>query len=139
MQNTVILLQLLEVLLCLLKLVLNLFQLLLEKIDHLFIIILLGWTWDNGATLNLSSLNFLLSFKFFNIPFEFLDNFLAEMTSLGQLFLNIFVDLNVPFNLLHLTFHLVIFEKKIFCLLWLMIKFSGQLMILQNCKTSCSL
>ena len=65
----------------------------------------------------------LLAHKFLPLRFELLhldlklfDNFLASMRPLGQLFFNLFVNLNISFEDLNLRLHFVVFGKELLCL-----------------------
>ena len=63
---------------------------------------------------------------------EPLDDFLAEVTSLGELLLDLFVDLDLALVRLDLCFHLVVLENEDLRLLRLMLQLGGQLMVLED-------
>ena len=65
-----------------------------------------------------------------------LDNFLAEVRTLGQFLLHLLVDLNLALVRLNLLFHLVVLVDKNFGLLGLMLQFGGKLMILEDSQVS---
>jgi len=80
----------------------------------------------SNTTLNL------FSFHILYLLFQSLDNFLAEMTSLGKFLFNLFVNLNISLQGVNLSFHLVVSVKKLLGLLGLVFQLSGQLMILKD-------
>ena len=65
-----------------------------------------------------------------------LDNFLAEVRTLGQFLLHLLVDLNLALVRLNLLLHLVVLVDKNFGLLGLMLQFGGKLMILEDSQVS---
>lgn len=57
-----------------------------------------------------------LGLQLLGLVFELLDDFLAEVRPLGQLFLHFLVDLDVTFGLLDLLGQLLVLLQKVFCL-----------------------
>lgn len=55
---------------------------------------------------------------------EALDDFLAEMRAFREFLLNLFVNLDIAFERLNLSLHLVVLEEQLFCLLRLVLKLS---------------
>ena len=63
---------------------------------------------------------------------EPLDHFLAEVTSLGELLLDLLVDLDLALVRLDLCLHLIVLEDEDLSLLRLMLQLGGQLMVLKD-------
>lgn len=102
-----------------LELLLNLLQLMLKEIDQVFVGFVIGHHRCSTAIalpLSLSahdiwSLLSLLALKIFDLLLQSLDDLLAEMASLGQLLLNLFMDLDVSLKSVDLCLHLTILVK----------------------------
>jgi len=65
-----------------------------------------------------------LLFQLLNLLLEALDDFLAEMRAFREFLLNLFVNLDIAFERLNLSLHLVVLEEQLFCLLRLVLKLS---------------
>lgn len=70
--------------------------------------------------------------QFIDFRLESLDDFLAEVGSLGQLLFHFFVDLDFSLVRLDLLLHLVILKDQDLCLLRLVLQLGRQLVVLQN-------
>jgi hypothetical protein len=66
--------------------------------------------------------------------FVFFYDFLAKVRSLSQLFFDLLMVLQVPFQCLYNTSHLVIFIHLVLCLFRLILKLTGKTGILNNSK-----
>jgi hypothetical protein len=135
-----------------LQFLLDFFQLVLQEIDEIFVgLVLLGvsahialissrmaTTYSYNSRSSTIALSF-LCFKLLDLLFKPLDDFLAEMGPLSQLFLDFLVDLDVSLERVDLALHFVVPEKQVFCLFALVLKFSCQLLVLQNRQGCCGL
>lgn len=65
-----------------------------------------------------------LLFQLLNLLLEALDDLLAEMRAFREFLLNLFVNLDIAFERLNLSLHLVVLEEQLFCLLRLVLKLS---------------
>lgn len=91
-----------------------------------------AWTVTLGDGLHVITCLLLAHLELLNFSLESLDHLLTELRPFGQLFLYLFVDLDVTFKSLYLLLHLCVFVDELFTLLGLMLEFSGQLLILQD-------
>ena len=118
--------QLLIAHLCKLQLLLNLLQFQLQEVYQLFVGLVYAFmvlTEDFSVSIFLREV-LLLSFKILSLLFKFLYHFLTKMGSLGKLFLDIFMHLDISFYFLDVCPQLVVCCKKFLSLLALVIEFS---------------
>ena len=116
----------------------------LQKVNKIFIFIVVNSSvFLFGVSSNLlecttssdivPELDSLLRFHILNLLFESFDYFLAEMTSLGELFFDFLVNLDITLQRSNLRAHLVIFIKELLGLFRLIFQFCRQLVVLQDC------
>ena len=73
-----------------------------------------------------------LLFQLLDLLLEALDDLLAEMRAFREFLLNLFVNLDIAFERLNLSLHLVVLEEQLLSLLRLVLKLSRQLVVLEN-------
>lgn len=151
LQRDVVSVESLVLLLGLLELLLNLLQLELQEVDHFLVNDVLVVS-DRVALLVFYVLTVLLhhggvllgkgvalGLQLLGLVFELLDDFLAEVRPLGQLFLHFLVDLDVSLRLLNLLRQLLVLLQQILGLPALVLQLGGQLVVLENSESSRSL
>lgn len=85
---------------------------------------------------NLRRILIFLKFQRLKLSLQFLDQFLAEMTSLSKFALHLFMDFYVSFEGADMLDQLLVLKKQIFSLFGLILQFSSQLVVLKNSKPS---
>lgn len=78
-------------------------------------------------------------FQLFDLLFQLLDDFLAEMRALGEFLLNLTMDGDVAIERLDLLLHFVVSEEQLLRLLALVLQLRRQLVVLQYGQTRCRL
>ena len=79
------------------------------------------------------SINLVLQLLVFDL--QSLNNLLAEVGSLGELLLDLFVNSDISVECINLLLHLVIFGQKLLGLFRLILQLISQLVILQDRKS----
>ena len=126
----------------LLELFLNFIKFVLQKVDQVFVGFLsfhrsckpILVTSSTCTSIGSWSIQNVFGLQLLNLLFESFDNLLAEMASLCQLLFNLFVDLDVAFECLDLSLHLIVFVYELLSLLRLVFKLCRQLVILEDRK-----
>ena len=73
-----------------------------------------------------------IGLELFDLLLQSLDDLLAEVGPLGQLLLDLLMDLDIPLESVDLCLHLAVLVEQLLGLLRLVLELSGQLMVLQD-------